>query len=168
MVTKIEEFKSQLMHQDGFPAIVNANVKGDITPVDFIFEPAASEAFVVERLMIFGLGSTNVTGPTYIDQTITNGLTIQLHNAGGLIHDITENHPILSNDDLTSYCYDARQNLFAANPKSISARYTFSKDSGSGILFDGSKGDKLVITINDDLTGLVEHYLRVGCKQINL
>lgn len=168
--TKIVEFASRYMNQDGSPSVIDASVNGSITPVDFVFEPLVTEAFVIRRILMFGLGTANVTGPAYVDlSALANGTTIKLFNTGGEVFDLTENNPIKSNDLWDSLCFDAGQNTYSANPKSVSARYTLARDTGDdGILLDGSKGEKLVITINDNLSSLLGHFFRVGAKQINV
>ena len=168
--TRIEEFATQYMYQEGSTANKNANINAAGAVVNWVFAPATGTAFIVRRIIIYGLGSANVSNENYIDLTaLTNGYLITLNDGTGLISDITDGVPVKSNDGIARLCFDAHQNLFGANNKSVVGRYTLSNDTGDdGVLIDGTKGQKLVIPLNDNFSTLTEHYFRVGAKQINI
>jgi hypothetical protein len=147
---------------------INANVNGSVTPVDFEFKPGPNEVYVLDRILFYGLGTTNVTSTSYVDLVaLTNGVEITLNNSAGIVSNVTNDLPLKTNDDICNLCYDSRQNLFGANPRSISARYSFFKETGfRGILLDGTNGEKLIITINDNLTALVSHRFKAGAFKL--
>lgn len=165
--THIENFASRYMNQVG-SANIEADVDGSSTPVNFEFGPSTNEVFVLDRILIYGLGTSNVASTNYVNLTaLSNGVVMTLQNSGGIVKDITDGLPLKTNDDLTNLCYDVRQNLFGANPRSISLRYSFTKETGGhGILLDGRRGEKLIMTINDDLTALVAHRFKVGAYKL--
>jgi len=164
---RIENFMTRYMNEVG-GGNINGNVDGSTTPVNFEFTPSTGEFFVLDRLIIYGLGTSNVASQSYVDLTkLTNGIEITFQNSGGIIKDITDTVPIKTNDDLAHICYDSRQNLFGANPRSVTMRYSFFKETGwRGILLDGDLDQKLIITINDNLTSLIEHRFRVGAYKL--
>lgn len=168
---RIENFGSQYMHLDGAPSTINMKVTGSLgTPVDFVFEPAVGEVFLVSRLIMFGFGSSVVTDTAYVSlSALTNGCLLTLNNSGGVAKDITDGLPIKDNNGWNDLCYDARQNLYSANPKSLNARYTLTRDTnGLPIVISGDAGEKIVYSIRDDLdvAGMILHHIRVGCYQI--
>lgn len=165
---KIANYKPQYLHLAGAPSTIDASVDGSSTPQEFIFDPTASQVFAVFRLMIFGLGSSVVADNTYVNLSVlTNGIGITLENTGGVVTDICDGLPIKDNNGWNALAYDSRQNVYSANPKSVNARYSFFKEAGGQpVLIDGAKGEKIVITVNDDLSTLSAHYFRVGAVQL--
>ncbi len=169
---KMENWTSGYMTRvDGPANVINAGVDGSATPVQFQFAPGSTEAYILNRLIMSGSGSNKVVDTSYIDIALVGavGTIIELHNSGGLVSSITGLQTMKSNQEWVELCYDCRQNLFDLNPKSISLRYTFTKDlNGKGILLDGSKGEKLIVTIQDDLQTLVSHHFRIGAEKVLL
>jgi len=58
------------------------------------------------------------------------------------------------------YCYDFEVSTFGAGNENGHARWTFAK-SGTVIRLDGDSNERLVIELEDDFTGLVEHCFQV-------
>jgi len=161
---KIEEIRSGFMVQDG-TSNRNANVNGSVTPVEMVFGPPINESWTVSQMVMLIYDDSNVSESAYgAVPTLTNGVDLEIHDSGGILASYTGSYPIQSNNDLLSYGFDVRQNLFDINPRSISAVFKFG--AGNGILLDGSKGYKMLLRINDDLTGLVAHWVRMEADRV--
>jgi hypothetical protein len=169
---RVENIRSGFMCQAG-TTLRDANVDGSVTPVIMVFGPGLGfsnnpdEAWVMENMTIIIHSVTNVAETKYggID-ALTNGIDIEVHDSYGLVFSFTNSDPLKSNNDLLSYGFDTCQNLFDVNPRSVSAAYKFG--NGCGVLLDGTKGEKFIIRINDDLTSLITHFIKIESERVIL
>jgi len=72
--------------------------------------------------------------------------------------DLTDNEPITANAEWGELCYDIELKSYGPGNEFILARWTFGQ-SGSPLALD--QGQKLVVVLNDDFTGLVSHRFMV-------
>ena len=92
--------------------------------------------------------------------TLTKGLRLYHRNGdGSLVAELTAK-PILTNSDWSVHCYDVQVLAFGKGDEVLAIRWTFDK-TGEPVKLDGDKGDYLEMVLNDNFTGLNEHYFCV-------
>ena len=88
---------------------------------------------------------------------------IQLKNSSDVVLlDLTDGLPIKKNADFGRVCYDQKISNIGAGTDIIQVRWTFAR---AGAPLKMEDGDKLVITFNDDFTGLTDHTFMVQGTQ---
>lgn len=140
----------------------NANVNGSVTPVDYFIQadPNGKNKLFLARMIVHIEAAGTITASGYGNLAVlTNGITLQHQDADdNVIRDITDGIPIKSNGGWRRQCYDGARAPWGSGNETFSARYTFAE---TGELIVLKPGEKLVITINDDLSTLVQHYFNV-------
>ncbi len=154
--TKPQNSRSGFMKDGVNP---DAAINGSITPVEFIFGPPSDEAWIMEQLLIQIL--TNSTGIDDVDfgdiAALSTGIGAKIIDSSGTILDYTALSNIKSNNDLAALGFETVRSQYDTKPKGLTGLFIFSNSrSSNGILLDGAKGEKFVITVNDDLTTLVQ------------
>jgi hypothetical protein len=132
------------------------NVDGSVTPVQFFYQcPANHRAFLYR--VIVQIQDTGMTHITYGGlAALANGLAVDiLDSSDTSINDFTGGEPIQDNATWRSLCYDANYET-KGSLDSLAVRWVFSKDVGGPVIMEA--GDKFVMTVNDDLTGLTKHH----------
>ena len=91
---------------------------------------------------------------------LTNGYTVKVIDNDNVteLMDLCNLVPIKSNGGIGRYCYDVELRTWGAGNEFVQARWTFAK---AGQPLRLKQGQRLSITLNDDLTGLLEHYFMV-------
>lgn len=132
------------------------------TATEFKIVPGATEDFTITRLLVCLRDSGALSAEKYgfISGGLTNGVILEKRNGSGTMVDYTDLVPIKANAGWTRMCHDVQEHSYGAGDNFISARWTFVK-SGHPIRLSGAKGEYLAIILEDDLTGLVEHYFVV-------
>jgi len=132
-------------------------VDGSVTPVDFFLTPSAGETFSCHRMMTFVQDGGNFNVDEWgSGQTLVNGIEL-IHSVAGAE---TILQTIRSSGDLAGIMYDVNYLDFGNGDNVIVGRLTFTK-MGSEIYLHDEHTDKLIIRINDDLTGLTEQRVQV-------
>jgi hypothetical protein len=133
-----------------------------IGATDYVIEPPEDEVWDVHRLLVMIEDAGAFDAAKYgnaID--LTNGITLQIENAAGVINQIIPTyHPVKANADWGEWCYDVDVKSWGTGNEVMLVRWTFAK-GGTTIKLSGKRGEKLVVTLNDDFTGLVEHHMTV-------
>ena len=137
------------------------NATGDysITPEEVYFEAAVN--CDIHRLIIHIGDTGGIQAQDYgnIAGGLTNGYTVKALDASQAeLIDLCAGIPILTNGDIGRYCYDVDLKTWGSGDEFIQARWTFSK-AGSPLHLP--KGYRLSVTLNDDFTGLLQHYFMV-------
>ena len=138
----------------------NANVDGSVTPVVFKCSPPATGAVVIERIMINVRDSGTFTAEKYgALAELTNGIEVGIFSDSddSLVTDYLDGVPIKSNAGWGRACYDVDVKTWGAGDSFLLMRWTLSK-SGTRLILRDSDNYSFGIKVNDDLTGLVEHY----------
>ncbi len=139
------------------------NAVGDYstTAKKFIIKPAVNQKFFLARMMIHITDGGALDSGSYGNGiTLTNGIEIKVTDSQGYKIDITEGIPILKNPDWARLCYDMNRSNYGTGDETLNARFTFLK-SGVYLVLDGNKGEQFEVDLNDDFSGLVEHYFQV-------
>lgn len=90
---------------------------------------------------------------------LTNGILIKVLDSDlSELLDITDYIPIKSNSDWARIAYDVQLLAWGAGNESIGARLTFTRAGGPIRL---EPGQRLVVILNDDFTGLVDQYFMI-------
>jgi len=132
----------------------DAAVDGSVTPVEFFITPTAGRVYYVTELSLaMAVNSPFLcTGFGNISGGLTNGHGIRLE-AGDISQDLNV-APIKLNPQIGAYFSELNHYQFAGNDESLCAKWDF-KEHGGVIKLD--QGDKIGITVNDNLTTLVVH-----------
>jgi len=138
------------------------NAVGDYsTPTDFYIAPPAGTAYSIERLIVHIEDNGTLSPDKYGALTaLSNGIDVEMLRGAAVLCDFNDGLPITHNGDWGRNSYDWSESSFGAGNNIVQVRLTFSK-TGSALYLNGNLGDKLVIRMNDNLTGLVEHYFMV-------
>jgi len=114
--------------------------------------------------MIVSIGDTSGMQAQEYGNTggaLTNGISIAIKRGAETLIDLTP-EVIKTNSQWAEYCYDANLLTWGAGNELMVVRWSFDK-SGDPIRLDA--GDKLVVTINDDCSGLLSHRFLIQGQQ---
>jgi len=135
----------------------NAAVNGSVTPVVFKIEPRGSERVLsLHRMIVSVVDSGSFDSGAYGNGlALSVGLEIAVYRSAddSVVLDLLDGNPIQKNIDWTWVCYDANVSNYGTGNESLNVRWTFTK---AGAPVTVSRGEYLGITVNDDLTGLVD------------
>jgi len=133
-----------------------------VTPTDFFIQPASGEIFILHRMLVMIEDSSGMAARDYgnIANGLTNGIAIGTFRDGVLVNQLTQNTPILTNGEWARPCHDVDLKTWSTGNEVLTVRWTFEK-SGKPITLNGGKKESFRVTLNDDLTGLVEHTFHV-------
>ncbi len=158
---------TQYLDTDGDGTGTNNAIGDYTTPDDFYMQPAAGEDVLVARLIVHIADATIKAGDYGALSALSNGvdLTVVLD---GTTFNLDGGVAVTTNAGWGSLCFDVEQKSWSASPtqESLVIRYTFDKffhdqarpaSAKDGILLQGHRDDKLVITLSDNLTGLAIH-----------
>jgi hypothetical protein len=126
------------------------------TPFRFYCEAQTGEVLRVARLLVHIEDATVWSAANYgnLASALTVGITVHTEDANGnTIIDLTD-VAVKSNADWGRFCYDVAYVAFGAGNDFLQARWTFER-SGMPIRLD--TGERLVVTVNDDMDGLDAH-----------
>lgn len=128
---------------------------------EFYIQPPSDEIYIINRMIIHIRDTTVPDAATYGNGiTLTNGITVKVKSGTTDILDITDGIPIKSNAEWGTRGYDVDLKNWGTGDEFIQARWSFFK-AGHPIILNGLHGHKLVVTVNDDLSGLNEHLFNV-------
>lgn len=134
---------------------------GSVTPVRYFVGPAAGKYWHVARLIIYMEDGTGPKVSEYGSATaLTNGMRL-IHTSGGAdgkeLKDFMGGLTAKSNADWSSFCFDVNLTQPGAGNGVVVGRWTFGK-SGTPVILDGNKDDKIVLINQDDLSAnLIDH-----------
>jgi hypothetical protein len=119
-------------------------------------------ALQINRMIVF-LKDTEVAADDYgaITGGLTNGITVQQTTASGTVIDLTDDVPIKKSADWAAVAHNAERRAWGAGNVFMTALWTFAAPivlEGDGRDAKSSPGsERLVVTLNDNLTGLLRH-----------
>ena len=152
---------------DGTGAI-SQNVDGSTTPVKFYIQPPSDEKYTLRRMNIHAIDGNWNNASQYgaLGDPLAVGIKIYTEvNGGALIKDYTKDRTIQRTHDWALLAGVDSVVSGAAGADPLIVRWTFERGAGK-IILDGSKNERLVIEIGDDLEGLVEQLAMVqGFKE---
>jgi len=133
-----------------------------VTPTDFYIQPASGEIYIIHRLIAIIRDTSGAAARDYgnITDGLTNGILVRTYRDGVMENDLTDNLPIRSNGEWARVCFDVELKTWSTGDEILTVRWTFN-NSGNPITLNGGKKEKLVLTLNDDLTGLIQHTFQI-------
>ena len=135
----------------------NANVNGSVTPVVFKIQPSADQAMEIGEVIIHIEDVGGFDSGKYGNAIImANGIEVGVYNTSNdaLLRDMLDGIDVLTNHDWGRTAQDIQYLDFGTGNPGLFARWTFN----GGEPIELTEDEYLGITINDDLTGLVEHF----------
>ena len=142
----------------------NGNYSGAVE--EFYIQPAADEVMQIARLLISIEDTTGMQANEYGDlgSALGNGITIEEERNGTVVTDFTDGVPITTNAEWGTLCYDVDVKSWGQTPTNelLVARFTFAR-SERNVRLEGTSPtpDRLVVSLNDTLTGLIRHTFMV-------
>ena len=129
---------------------------------EFFIAPGAEEIFCITRMIVSLSDAGAFDADKYGNNiTITNGVLLHVANDSSTLYSLIQpSHPVTTNAGWAHYCHDFTEHGFGTGNVHGTARWTFSK-SGKMVVLDGALGEKLVVTLEDDYSGLVSHHFLV-------
>lgn len=146
---------------------VNATGNYASAATDFYFE-AAEDCFIY-RMIVSIEDTSGMQADEYgnLGAALTNGWELKVKDASDVVlSDETAGVAVKTNAGIGRNCFDVDVKSWGITPTDelLVARWTFEKDSQPLFL---RQGDKLVIALNDNFTGLVDHYFMVKGELAN-
>jgi hypothetical protein len=125
-------------------------VDGSVTPVEYVLAPGGSEVLRIYRLRLVLQTATAAELTDFGDlAALTNGLTMEVVDADdAVVVDLLGGEPLKSNLDIVAACSSFE--ILAATSHAILATF----DLPVPVRLDGGTDERLILTVNDDLTGL--------------
>jgi hypothetical protein len=129
-------------------------VNGSSTPVKFLIKPPATEKYRLKRMNLHAIDLNWSNALFYgASAALTNGLRVYKENDGGIIKEYTGNFKIKRTHDWALLAGVDATTVGGSGADPLTVRWTFARGF-SDIILDGSKNERLVIEVQDDLSGL--------------
>lgn len=127
---------------------------------EFYIQPPAPDAYMISRMIVCIEDTASMRAERYgnLAAALTNGIQVFVDDGTTEILDLVDNDPVKTNAGWGRHCYDADVKSWGAGDELLLVRWTFEK-SGHPILLESAH--RLVVSCNDDLTGLVAHNFQV-------
>lgn len=138
---------------------VNANGNYASAAEDFYIQPADGEILQINRMIVTVEDTSGFSAVEYGNTAaaLTNGINIKVvYGTDGVTNNFTSLFPIKANSHWGSYCYDVDLKTWSTGNEFLLVRWTFGH-TGQRIRLTGKDNDRFVVTLNDDLSGLVSH-----------
>ena len=132
-------------------------ITGDYSVTPETFElAAATRPVCVKRLIVLIRDSGTFDAAKYGNNiTLTVGLTFYVEDTATQQTFTLTPLPIVANVDWGRYCYDAAVKTWGTGDEFLLVRWTLAKSLDPGLILEA--GTKLVLAVNDDFSGLVDH-----------
>lgn len=141
------------------------NVDGSSTPVKFYIQPPSDEKYTLKRMNVEVIDGSFNDALKYGGLTLGNGMRVFIENDSGLIKEYTNGFTIKRNFDWALFAGVDTPILSAPVTDALIIRWTFGKGC-SDIVLDGSNTERLVVEVQDLMTGLDEQLIIVqGCRK---
>ena len=136
----------------------NGNYSGSVGTEIFYIQPASGVVFQIRRLIAVVVDGTGGNDTEYgnLGAALTAGVTVRVQDGSGTILDLTDGDPVAANRDWYRIA-DVTIAAFALSNDVLQAVWDFSPR----LRLEGGSSERLEVVLNDDLTGLTEHYFIV-------
>jgi len=127
------------------------------TPFRFYLEAQADEIYRITGLVAHVQDGTGFVAEDYgsLGAALTVGITVKVIDAlGATVVDLTDGSTIKTNSDWGKFCFDTALVSFGAGDDFLQAKWAFSNHDTHIRLMEG---ESLVVTCNDDMSGLADH-----------
>lgn len=138
----------------------NKNANGDysLAVEEWYLEAAANERLKVARIIVAVEDTFGFSAVEYgnLGSALANGIEIKVVDHNDVVQsDLTDGRPVTDNAHWAEMCYDADVKTWGTGNEVLVVRWTFTKHGDFVIL---QPGWRLVVYLNDNLSGLVHHY----------
>lgn len=139
----------------------NGNYSGAATI--FKIQPSGGVNFRIRTLTVFIADNGILDAGSYGDAiTLTNGIQVRIQNNSGTIVDITDGVKILTNGNWARLSgFQNRMIDTGTGDDYWVFVISFREKYGQDIRLVGSNNERLEVVLNDNLTGLTQHYFVV-------
>lgn len=143
---------------------VSMNVDGSSTSVKFYIQPPVTEKYILKRMNVEVIDGNFNNANLYGTITLGNGMDIYVENDSGVIKRYTNEFKIKRTHDWALLAGVDSVTIGAATSDPLLVRWTFERGC-SDIILDGSNTERLVVEVQDLMTGLDDQLIMVqGCK----
>ena len=135
---------------------ISQNVVGSVgTPILFFIQPPVDEKYRLRRMNIHAIDGNWNNALQYgaLGGALTNGIRIYVRDDSGIIKEYTAGKKITRTHDWALLAGVDSVNIGAATADPLMVRWTFNRGA-TDIILDGSNNERLVLAIEDDLSGL--------------
>jgi hypothetical protein len=133
-------------------------------PTVFLIQPPPKEVYRISRMIVTIEGDLNMRADRYgsLPDALANGITVQVHNGVDVVADLTDGVPITNNAEWARAAFDVDLKNWGPGMgrEYLLVRWRFS-DAGQFLRLEGRLNESLRVRLNDDFTGLIEHYFMV-------
>lgn len=140
----------------------NMSVNGSITPQEFKYIPVVGGHVEIHRMLVHVRDTGAFTADGFgALSVLSNGVTFCIKNSSddSVAIDLLDGIPIKSNASWNRVCYDTRLDTHGSGDNYLAICWTF---ANSGTPFRIDNGEEYIsMTVNDDLSGLVEFYAQL-------
>ncbi len=134
------------------------------TPTEFYIQDT-TQYLLLERMIVYVEDFGRMDSGAYGNAiTLTNGIRLEVQESDGtLVRDLMATRPIEHNTDWQGKCHDLTPSGWGSGNEAYSVRWTFGKSKKSLIL---APGQKLVLILEDNFTGLEHHLFQIQGKYL--
>lgn len=149
---------SRFLSSDGTPT----GTKDQATTADDYYIVDTSKTLELARMIVSYQDGGGGTVAEYgnLNAALTSGIQVRVIGRDGstIKKDLLDGETIKQNGDWARFCYDAQRLDWGAGEDLFAVRWTFAK-SGEALVLE--PGQRLSVNIQDDLSGLTNHYCLV-------
>lgn len=147
----------------------NANGDYSVTAEEFFFKNVTSEDGIVLNSMIVSIvDDSGFREERYgaLGAALSNGIRIQVKDENDtIVNEFTSNEIIKTNGDWAKFCYDVDLKTWGGGNSILVARYTFG-EAGTPLFLPFNYTFSIVL--NDDFTGIIEHFFHIkGYRELD-
>lgn len=141
----------------------NAAIDGSSVAVPFFTGPL-KDKWSIHRMIVIIEDNAVITADNYGGlSALTNGITVKVTESGAtgpVIVDLLDGSPIKNHVGWAAHTFDMQDQTFGSGNNFVAVRWTFSH-GGRPLILDSFRNEKLVVTINDNLSTLVSHQFQI-------
>lgn len=128
-----------------------------VADTEFKFSPAVGELARIERMLVMIRDTGTLDTDFYgVDIVLTGGIQVGIKDTNGTLLDLLDGQVIMTNLHWGRQCFDAVRRSWGSGDEFVAVRWSFFK-SGFPLRIKGDEGEYFAITLNDNLSGLVDH-----------
>lgn len=123
----------------------------------FVYEVPVGFELHLARLIVTIEDGAGMRAERYggLSSALTNGIIVESLTSEDVVDmDLTDGHPVKTNADWASFCYDAQVLSWGAGDELLVARWSFDR---AGQPFVVPAGEHFTVRLQDDMSGLIAH-----------
>lgn len=157
---RLEDFIAQMLDDDG-DGTGETNASANYSSAEEIFFFKPTRHALIARMIVHVRDGGAWRAERYGSiGTLSTGVGVRVSNDDGVVINLDGGERIKSNAAWGHVCYDIRIETIGPGETFMSVRWTFEK-SGIPLALDPDRGEKLEVTLNDNLSQLSEHHFMI-------